>query len=303
MIPGGAFLKYCIDFIGYGEAAYNISKGLQSVRKTPMIAFDIQSESPERGELIRSRMAEVGVDYARTAEEAIADCKYIITFTSPAFSYDVAKNLIGKLKPGQIYLDMNSTAPTTMEAIDKLPRPDGVRFCDVSLLDNIAAGKHLTKMLICGEGGKEFLEFISDYTPNARYLDTPIGSASAVKMFKSVFSKGLPQLLIECLVPAAEYGVYNLVFEGVKDTFKTRTLEQFGDNVVYRTLIHSKRRAAEMKDVSVTLESMGFGAEVSRAVEKRLRRLAEYGYPQKIGQTAPNLREVVEMVRQDDRLN
>ena len=295
-------MKYDIAFIGYGEAAYSISKGLQSVKDTRMTAFDIQADDPKRGALICQRMEEVGVVRAASAEEAISDCKFLITLTSPAFAVDVAKGLIGKLKPGQIYLDMNSTAPTSMEAIDAIPRREGAMFCDVSLLGNVPETKHLTKMLICGKGGEEFYRFIREYTPNATLLDTPIGSASAVKMFKSVFSKGLPQLLLECLVPAAEYGVYDLVFDGFKHTFDNRTLEEFADSIMYRTLIHAKRRSAEMHDVAQTLEEMGLGAEVSHAVEARLSRLASYNYADRIGLDTPNLREVIELVRADDRL-
>ena len=70
-----------------------------------------------------------------------------------------------------------------------------------------------------------FYNFIKEFNATATLLETPAGSASAIKMFKSVFSKGFPQLLLECLIPAAEYGVMDIVFDSFKHTFDNRTIE------------------------------------------------------------------------------
>ena len=294
-------MDYEIAFIGYGEAAYAISKGLRSEKPIAMIAYDMMADDPVRGEKITSRMVEVGVSKAATPQQAYSQAKYILSLTSAAVAVQVAQGIIGQLRPGQVYVDMNSAAPTSMTEIDNLPRPEGVLFCDVSLLGSVPATGHRTKMMLSGDGAAGFYDFLQDFQTRATLLDTPAGSASAIKMFKSVFSKGLPQLLLECLVPAAEYGVMDIVLDSFKDTFKNRNVEQFADEVLFRTLIHAKRRSAEMADVADTVETMGFGSEVSRAVCARLDRLAEYGYPDRIGDSEPNLRQVVEMVRQDDR--
>ncbi len=195
---------------------------------------------------------------------------------------------------------MNSAAPISMTQIDKMPREEGVLFCDVSLLGNVPKTEHRTKMMLSGDGAEQFYNFIKEFNATATLLETPAGSASAIKMFKSVFSKGFPQLLLECLIPAAEYGVMDIVFDSFKHTFDNRTIEEFADETVYRTLIHAERRRAEMSDVADTVEAMGFGAEISRAVSKRLERLAVCGYAERIGESTPTLAEVVEMVRKDE---
>jgi len=301
MKPGGKLMKYSIAFIGYGEAAYHISKGLKSEKAVDMIAYDVMMEDQVRGPKIRERLTEVGITAAKTAKEAYTDAKYIVSLTSAAVAVKVAEGIIGDLKPGQVYVDMNSAAPTSMTEIDELPRAEGVLFCDVSLLGSVPKTAHRTKMMLSGDGAADFYEFIKEFNTVVTLLDTPAGSASAIKMFKSVFSKGLPQLLLECLVPAAEYGVMDIVLNSFKNTFKDRNVEEFANETLFRTLIHAKRRGAEMSDVAETVEAMGFGSEVSRAVSTRLERLAQYNYAERIGDSEPGLREVVEMVRNDDR--
>ena len=295
-------MEYSIAFIGYGEAAYHISRGLMSVKPCKMIAYDIMARDPERGPLIRRHMEEAGVTAADSAEEAYTGAKYVVSLTSAASAVKVAEGIIGRLTAGQVYVDMNSAAPTSMTAIDRLPRKEGVMFCDVSLLGNVPKTEHLTKMMISGDGAREFYNFFKEYNAAAALLDTPAGSASAIKMFKSVFSKGFPQLLLECLVPAAEYEVMDIVFDSFKHTFDHRTIEDFANDTLFRTLVHAKRREAEMEDVAKTVEEMGFGAEISRASAARLRRLAQCNYAERIGEAAPGLREVVEMVRADKRM-
>lgn len=296
-------MEYSIAFIGYGEAAYHISRGLITEKTISMIAYDRMAGDPVRGPQICSRMEEVGVVRAGSQEEAIRNAKYIVSLTSAAVAVKVAEGIIGFLKPGQVYVDMNSAAPTSMTEIDRLPRKEGVLFCDVSLLGNVPKTGHRTKMMLSGDGAAEFYGFIKEFNSVAELLDTPAGSASAIKMFKSVFSKGFPQLLLECLVPAAEYQVLDIVFDSFKNTFDNRSIEEFANDTLYRTLVHAKRRSAEMNDVAETVEAMGFGAEVSRAVCTRLNRLAEYNYAERIGDSAPGLKEVVEMVKNDDRIS
>lgn len=295
-------MEYEIAFIGYGEAAYHISKGLQKEKPTAMIAYDRMAEEPLQGRRICERMEEVGVVKADSAKAAYGSAKFVISLTSAAVAVNVAEGIIGNLKAGQIYVDMNSAAPTSMTEIDELPRPEGVGFCDVSLLGNVPKTGHRTKMMLSGDGAGEVYRFFKGYNTVATLLDTPAGSASAIKMFKSVFSKGFPQLLLECLVPAAEYGVMDVVFDSFKHTFDGKGIEAFANETLYRTLVHAERRGAEMQDVADTVDAMGFGSEVSRAVSIRLGRLARYGYADRIGDSSPDLRQVVQMVREDDRL-
>lgn len=103
-------MEYAIAFIGYGEAAYHISRGLQSEKRVRMIAYDEMAEDAARGAKICSHMEEVGVVRAASAEEAFTNAKYIVSLTSAASAIPVAQGIIGKLKAGQVYVDMNSAA-------------------------------------------------------------------------------------------------------------------------------------------------------------------------------------------------
>ena len=54
-------MKYQLVFIGFGEAAYNISLGLASEGFTNMAAYDAFMDDPQRGKLIHQRAEEAKV--------------------------------------------------------------------------------------------------------------------------------------------------------------------------------------------------------------------------------------------------
>lgn len=294
-------MKYLLGFIGYGEAAYHISMGLAYEGLKSMIAFDMMQDDPERGAKIRARSQEVEIPLAESLEELCGSADFIISLTSPAVCVDVAKRVLPQLKAGQVLCDLNSADPADMAAIDKLPRPEGVKFADVALLGAVPKGRHRTKMYISGDGGKEYYDMIRQWNTVPTLLDVPAGGASAIKMFKSVFSKGIMQLLLETYASAAAYGVLEQIIDLTRDTFKNRNIEEFSDENLFRTLIHAERRSVEAEACARTVERLGLDASISRATCHKLHILAQQGYKNRIGDATPSLREVAEMVARDTK--
>lgn len=292
-------MEYLLGFVGYGEAAYHITSGLASEGLTSMTAWDLAQEDSQRGENIRSRAGAAGVSLAASLEELCESAQFVISLTSPAACVEVAGRVLPLLQPGQVFCDLNSADPADMARIDRMPRARGVGFVDAALLGAVPKGKHRTRMYLSGDGAQTFYDAIKPWNTIPKVLDAPAGGASAVKMFKSVFSKGLPQLLLETYVPAAAYGVLDQIIELTRDTFKDRNIEQFCDENLYRTLIHAERRAVEAGACARTVERLGYDASMSRATEAKLRQLAARHYRERIGDAAPGMRETIQILMQD----
>ncbi|MBV1757816.1 MAG: DUF1932 domain-containing protein [Dethiosulfatibacter sp.] len=290
-------IKYLIAFIGYGEAAYHISKGLHNEGINNIIAFDLKQQDKIAGEIIKSRSKEVGIELAPTLEQAYSSAKFIFSLTNAIVAYDVADSILPNLREGQVYVDMNSTSPNTMVKMDLIKRQEGVFFCDVSLMNSVPKSGHKTKMYVSGDGAKIFYDTFKVLNTNINLLDTPAGGASAIKMFKSVFSKGFPQLILECFLASERYGVLDEIVNAIKDTFKDRNIEEFANETLYTTLIHAKRRAAEVQEVCDTLEELGVDASISRATVYKLEKLAEIDYATIIGDNRhTDLRDIIKLI-------
>lgn len=286
-------------YIGFGEAAYNIMKGWAAEGLTNMVAFDANRDHPEKGELIRRRAAEPGVLLTDTLEQACEGAAFIFNNTSASCALSIAEQVLPTLKAGQVYLDLNATSPATKEKMDQVPRGDGVCFVDVAVMGSIAAKGHRTKMYLSGaqEGVQKFYDVFRQYGMDLHPLDAPAGGASAIKMFKSVFSKGLPQLFLESMLPAAKYGVLDEYMKNIDNTFKGRTISEYADDVLYRTVIHAERRSHELAEVVSTVEGLGMDASMSRAIEARLKRMVAQQLPSLIPADAVvGYREVIDLI-------
>ena len=263
-----------IAWIGFGEAAYHISKGLRSQGFMNMKAYDRAKNDANRGEIIQKRSNEVGITLCDSPEEAVKEMKFVISLTSAKVAVAVAEEILPLMKEGQIFLDLNSTSPDTKQKISEVQRPTGVKICDVAVMGPVPLNGYRVPMLITGEGKQQFLEAMLPYGMRIESLDAPIGGASAVKMIRSVFMKGFPQVMLECLLAAEYYGVTEKMFDSLEETIGGKTVRQLANQLFMPTVIHAERRAAEMKEVVSMLHSIGMGAQMSEAAYMRLNDLA-----------------------------
>lgn len=272
-----------LAFIGFGEAAFHIAKGLKSEGLNNIVAFDVNQNDLKMGPVIQKRAEEAKVKLTATLEEAYSASEFIASLTSASIALSVARPIMSKLVSGQTYIDMNAAAPTIKSEIANLERADGVMFCDAAIMGTVPGNGHKVPMLLSGDGAKAFYCVFKELGMNLTDLNVPAGGSSAIKMFRSVFMKGLPQLIIESMLPAYEFGALDALVDSLNNTICGKSLEQIADMLLGRTLVHAKRRSSEMKDVITTLDSMGIDSSMSKSAKKKLDQLAELHLADKIG--------------------
>ena len=276
-------------FIGFGEAAYNIAAGLKSEGLDEMGAFDVCAREPVRGRVIRERAKELGVVLFEDLSEACKKGEIIFSLTSAKVAVSVAKEAFQYLEKKQIYIDMNSAAPTVKEQIETLPRAAGVLFCDAGVMGTVPGNQHKVPMFLSGDGAVAFSEKFAPLGMNLKVLAVPAGGASAIKMFKSVVMKGLPQLMFESFEGAQKYGVLDILVESLSGSLEGKSIQKLANTFIARTLIHAERRSAEMKDVVKTLEALDVNAAMSKATVAKLDQMAGQDWMNLLGEGASSL--------------
>lgn len=272
-----------IAWIGFGEAAYHISLGLKQQGFDRMAAYDPAKRDPLRGATIQSHAEQVGISICDTPEEAIQGMDFVVSLTSAKVAVSVARQILPLMKQGQIFLDFNSAAPDTKREIAALERPEGVKICDVAVMGPVPLHGFRVPLLIAGEGRQEFAQEMLPYGMKIELLEAPAGGASAVKMIRSVFMKGFPQVMLECLLAAERYGVTEKMLDSLEGTIGGKTVRQIADQLFTPTVIHAERRAAEMKEVVKMLHAAGLAAQMSEAAFQRLEQLASFHIVDEIG--------------------
>ena len=261
-------------FIGFGEAAFHLALGLRTQGDLRIGTYDVNASDPLRGSLIHERAAQTHVTVFDSLEAACQDARFVVCLTSASSALSLAEKILPLLRPGQIYVDMNSAAPTVKQAIDALPRAADVSFCDIAVMGTVPGNNHRVPMLLAGDGAQAFYDAFTSHGMRLNVLPGEPGAASAIKMLKSIVMKGLPQLLLEAFQAAEKFHVLDTLVESLGDSLNGKTVEQLANTFTARTLIHAKRRSAEMDDVVATLESAGVDALMSRACQARLEKQA-----------------------------
>lgn len=276
-----------LGFIGYGEAAYNITKGLKKEGFGEVIAYDRKWNVASKSDLICNRAKETGVELVHTHQELVENVRMIVSAVSADQAIPVAQKSRPFLKKPQIYVDINATSPMTKEEANTILSPVAT-FVDCAVMGPVPPYGHKVPVTVCGEGAQIFLEKMRPYGMNITFMDAPAGAASASKMFRSIFMKGFVMIMLEMLISSHAYGVEDDVLASVEETLTAGPFMNIINGLVTRGVIHSARREHEMDEVIATLESLKVDATMSKASKAKLRwctnlKLKEYfkGLPPK----------------------
>ncbi|MGD9046008.1 MAG: DUF1932 domain-containing protein [Desulfobacterales bacterium] len=259
-----------LGFIGFGEAAFNIAKGLGDEGLKGIIAYDKFWNVAPQSELICERSEEANVELAPDLQAMIDKSKIILSAVSADMAVSLAQAAKPFLKKDQIYVDINATSPMTKEEVDAIISPVAL-FVDCAVMGPVPNYGHKVPLSVSGNGAQIFIEKMAPYGMNITFMDAPAGSASASKMFRSIFMKGFVMLLLEMLVAARQYQVEDEVLKSVNKTLTAGDLLEIINGLVARGVIHSERREHEMDEVIATLNALGVDGTMSVATQAKLK--------------------------------
>jgi 3-hydroxyisobutyrate dehydrogenase-like beta-hydroxyacid dehydrogenase len=275
MIQSGGMERQ-IAMIGFGEAASAFAVDRPS--HVAVAAYDRKTdEANERN----AKLA----DYARTGVTGCDSPAEALHLADAAFSLVIADQALAAaqagaphLSAGALWLDMNSVAPETKRMAAASVGASGGRYVDVALMAPVHPAGRDVPLLVCGPHADAAIELLGAIGfMRVRRVDGRIGSASAIKMIRSVMVKGIEALTAECMLAAEAAAVRDEVLASLDASERARPWDERADYNLDRMMVHGLRRAAEMEEVVKTLESLGTGSVMSRGTVERQRALGSLG--------------------------
>lgn len=276
-----------LGFIGFGEAAYHIAKGLNGAGLAPILAFDVMADDPKVGPLVRQRASEAQVELMPSLADLAARCDIVVCATSAKYALSIASDASKCLRPGTVYADLNSASPGTKKQVGALMGTAGVLFADVAVMELVPPHGHKVPMAVSGTGAKRFQEALLPFGMKISFINETAGSSSALKMMRSIFMKGLTALLLETLTAGRKAGVDKEIMDSISGTINSRPLADTATMLITRTAIAAERRVAEMGEVMDTLAEMGLDSSASQATRAKLQALADLNLRAEFGNTPP----------------
>jgi 3-hydroxyisobutyrate dehydrogenase-like beta-hydroxyacid dehydrogenase len=265
-----------VGFIGFGEAGFEMAKGLHPERTIRLFAYDLKGQDPESAAWIRKRAQEAGATYLDSTEEVVRKTDVILSLVTPEACVSVAREVAPHLKPGQIYLDLTSSFPNDMKAIAALVEPTGARFTDGAMMGALPIYGHKVLIYVAGPYAQEAARILNQRGMNLQPVGKEPGQASAIKLILSISTKGLEALLVEMLLAAHHYKVEEPVLSALNQFF-VMGLEALINRFVGSDAVHAGRRVKEMESSVRLLKNLGVDPIMSEATVQRLKWSASLG--------------------------
>jgi 3-hydroxyisobutyrate dehydrogenase-like beta-hydroxyacid dehydrogenase len=267
--------KHRFAIVGFGEAGPILAEGLLANGAAVIGVYDILLDDPRTAPVIEARAKAKGVVAERSPKDAIAGAEVVISAVVSSEAVAAATNVAPHLKPGQIYMDINSASPGVKREVARIVESAGADFVEAAVMDLFPPHGHKAPMLLAGRRAKELEAILRAHAMRVEAIGETVGAASTVKMARSVFLKGFTSILLESLVAAHKVGAEERVLDSLRTTFPELDWRKVADYYAARLVKHARRQAAEMHEVAETLGELGVEPITALASAARLSWLAD----------------------------
>jgi len=246
-----------VAVLGLGEAGGTIASGLAAAG-CAVRGWDPVAAPP-------------GIERADTPADAVAGASLVLSVTTAAHALDAAESAAPTLGEGQLYADLNTTAPVLKIEVAAVIAPTGAGFADVALLGPVPVRGIATPALASGDGAQRFAELVGPLGVPVEVVGDQPGDAAGLKLLRSVFMKGLAAAVLESVEGAKTRGADGWLRREIAAVLGEPLLER----LLTGTVTHAERRLDEMEAAAAYLEELGVEPLVSRATAARLERLVQ----------------------------
>lgn len=267
-----------IGFIGFGEAAFNISAGLHDEGVSGIVAYDTMAGQKPTCELIERRAAEAQVKLLQNPEDVAQYADIIILSVPPSCTLDACRSIVSSLSAGQIYADVSASTPETKKQEWELIKNKGILFSDSAMLGSLPLNRHKVPIVASGNGAQAFHDALTPYGMKIEVINEIPGVASAIKLVRSIFMKGIAALMFEMLDGAEAHGVSEYVIDSIGASLDGIPFKDHLNRLVSSTAIHAHRRAAELEGSIKMLEEANLCSVMTTAARKRHMMLERYEF-------------------------
>jgi 3-hydroxyisobutyrate dehydrogenase-like beta-hydroxyacid dehydrogenase len=260
-----------IGLIGHGEVGRIFGAGLAGKPGIASIrAWDTKFANGQ-GEA----MSHVGAQPMPSMQSLCNGSDLVISAVTASSTLAVAEEAAPHLRPGTMFLDLNSASPGTKQRAAALVDAAGAHYVEAGVMTSVPPYGIRVPMLLGGARAGALAQVLTAWGMDAKVVSTQLGVASAIKMCRSVMIKGLEALVIESYATARHYGVEDQVLPTLAETFPQIDWSRQGAYFFSRVVQHGKRRAEEMRESAHTVSEAGFPPLIAAAIADKQQWVAD----------------------------
>lgn len=252
-----------IGFVGFGEVASRFGEALAQ-GGAQVLAYDVLLDRPEGSQALAARARGQSPAFM-SLPAMLAAADIVLSTVTTDVALTAARSCAPYLRKGQAFVDLNATAPGVKRDIAAVVVPTGADFVEGAILPAVGVMGAKSQVLVCGASAARVAHAVNAVGLNFTPYGEEIGRASTFKLMRSVFSKGLEALLVECLLAGRRAGVGDDLWREIVSTIDAKSFEEVGGNWVRTHGTAHARRWHEMVEVAALLRELGVDAPMTDA--------------------------------------
>jgi len=265
-----------LGLIGYGEVGKIFGAGLKPQAGVASVsAWDLKFAEATSQAAETAHAANAGIIAQPSMQALCAAADLIISAVTASSTLAVAQEAARHIRPGAVFLDLNSASPGTKQRAAAAIDGAGAHYVEAGVMTSVPPYGIKVPMLLGGAPARELAAVLSGWGMDAKPVSDQLGVASAIKMCRSVMIKGLEALVIESYTTARAYGVEDYVLPTLAETFPSIDWHKQGAYFFSRVVQHGKRRAEEMREAANTVREAGFEPFMAAAIADKQQRVAD----------------------------
>jgi 3-hydroxyisobutyrate dehydrogenase-like beta-hydroxyacid dehydrogenase len=225
-----------IGFIGFGEVASTLARSFKA--EGVKVYTCLMGRSPKTVKLAQSSDVNICPSFNQLAD--ISDI--LLAVVVPSQAVEAAK-VIGKNFKG-LYVDLNNISPSTVK--EALQYISNGKTVDAAIMGSITKGISVP-IVASGKYTSYFAE-LNSLGMNIEVVGAEIGQASALKMLRSAYTKGVSALLFESLYAAYQMKIDDLVLKYLTET-EGPNFKEIATSRIVNSIQHGERRTQEVEEV------------------------------------------------------
>lgn len=261
-------VAFKVGIVGYGEVGKIFAAGLKP-SVAHIVCWDLKLTSPQERESFVQHARSTGVTLCEGMQELCGQSNLIISAVTASNTLAVATEAAQHLRPGTVFLDLNSASPGTKQLCGAAIEAAGGQYVEAGVMTSVPPYGIRVPMLLGGSQAHALSATLQTWGMDAKPVSNELGIASAIKMCRSVMIKGLEALVIESYATARAYGVESHVLPTLVETFPSIDWQEQGSYFFSRVAQHGKRRAEEMRESANTVREAGFEPIMASAIAQK----------------------------------
>ena len=266
-----------IGFVGFGEAAQCFAAHLAAKGvPEPLVFCEGPTNHPPYTDAFRAMAAAHRVTLVDTLDALMARADIVFSAVVVATAVSVGQAIAARVRPGMLVIDVNASTPRAKRLVAGAVAASGA-FVDANLMGAVSIYGAAVPLYSSGDGAATFAEMFTPLGFTIELAGPEAGTAAAVKMLRSVVTKGMEALIVEALTAASMAGVRPEALRGICEPMDATRYSKFVDMCVRTDVLHAQRRAVEMEGVAEGLREIGLQPIMTDATAARLRASAGLG--------------------------